>query len=1137
MAQTRECGHRAVALQRCAYAIASFLFLACIAALSFSDRPAAAADALYEGFRHPPRSCSLMPYWYWNGRITPDRSRTEIEEMIHQGVYQAVLFPWDGMEVRYLSEDYFRQVGAALDIAAELGFTLNLADEYDWPSGHAWDFGSDQPELSRVLQQHPDFRMRRLDAVEHAVEGPQLWTAELAAVPEVVVAARQDAPGTLDPDSVRLLPAARALRWEVPAGRWLITVYTLIPAVGGHNTRVDLLNPNAVRCYLDLVYEEYARRFPQHLGRTLKLTLADHEGAYGVPIAWTPALWAEFEKRKGYDLRPLLPLLDHQTLDPVRGRKLRRDYLDEISELYANAFTRQVADWCGRHRLQHATSLYEEQIYIQVGQAGDMFQHWRAGSLVEIDALLERARMPIDFKEAVSVAHLDGKPLVVENQGLQGHATFFSLEKARLGTNMCLLWGANLLVPYSDYDQSKLTWPPQWFLSQPFRPYFHRYADYVRRAQFMNGQGSHVATIAIYYPLETAFANSETLLSAKPHRDLLWNNSMDHTQNLYTALQLELARGGWDYHVLDREYLRRAEIRDGALRLRDEQFRVLILPPMTDMEPAAIRQVLRFLDSGGAVFALGNPPPELRHQRIRQFPVQPRPPFMDRLDYMKQIEVPAEIQRDLRPLLDALAAVVPPEAEISGSDRDNFYWSHRHLGDVDWYWVVNDTDRARGAAWRFRTGGRFEKWDAETGERTPWCNGRGLHFGPWDAFFIVRTSGDAGGCPPDPSPEVVLLTLPPIGWRFTPEAREILVPYAETTHSKKLVWLQPERLSNNKWWLIGPFPFDDHRGFYTPYPPEKGFDPNGKYPGAAGEVAWSWWESPTYFVTIREGLRQGNNRGVYYAFAYVYSPSARRGKLLAAFADSMRAWWNGEMRLSLHRHPKWLLMRDSWAERADIDIRQGWNTVLLKIGPSLMVPTAFMFRITAENGETLRDLVCAREQALPPSQPPDEPLTVAIPPGTTGAPPSIDTSRVPEHPIAFRSATVPFTLQSWSDSALAYYSGRATYETEFLLPALPRGKQVFVDLGEVGAAAEVWLNGSPAGERAWRPFRFDVTKLIKPGKNSLKIRVANSDAGWQSQGDTIYPRGSWGLKYLTERDRLATIRPNGLEGPVRIVAR
>jgi len=116
---------------------------------------AADVELLYRGFRDPPRSYSLSPYWFWNGTITPGETRRQIREMIAQGVHEAILFPWDGMSVRYLSEDYWRQVGAALDAARELGFTLNIADEYDWPSGHAWDMGSQQPELSRVLQKHP----------------------------------------------------------------------------------------------------------------------------------------------------------------------------------------------------------------------------------------------------------------------------------------------------------------------------------------------------------------------------------------------------------------------------------------------------------------------------------------------------------------------------------------------------------------------------------------------------------------------------------------------------------------------------------------------------------------------------------------------------------------------------------------------------------------------------------------------------------------------------------------------------------------------------------------------------------------------------------------------------------------------
>ncbi len=1193
-------GRAAVGLPRAAKA--AFLPALVLGLFWAFGSPGAEVDRLYQEFLEPPRTNSLMPYWFWNAPMTAADTRRQIREMTRQGVYQAVVFPWDGMSIpfregpspdgrrgparerpgiRYLSEEYWKQVGMALGIAREFGFTLNFTDEFDWPSGHAWVVPSDGPELSRVLQAHPELRMRRLEYAEETVEGPRRWTWKGAWQPALAVAAREDSAGRLDAGSCVALPVSdQPLAWEAPAGRWLVTGYRMVPAIGAHNTRVDLLNPDSTKYYLALVYEEYARRFPQHLGKTLRLTLADHEGTYAAPIAYTPRLWDEFRARKGYDLRRVLPLLVRQATDEPAGRRVRRDFMDVVSALYIQSFTGQVSDWCARHGLQHATSIYEEQLYIQAGEAGDMFSQWRAGSAVFIDALLERARMPLDFKEAVSVAHFDGKPLLVENQGLQGHDSFFSLEKARLGSNMCLLWGANYLIPYFDYAPSRIQWPPQWFLDQPLWPCFRHYSRLVNRAQMMNGRGAHVAPVLLYYPLETAFSHAEALLTNRPPPGLGWHNAMDHTENFYSALRLELARAGWDYHIADRAYLSRAAIQDGELKLRDESFRVLILPPMTDMDDGAARQVRRFVEAGGQILAIGELPDGLNPAGIRRFPARQHPPFMDQLDYTKYLSTPAGIREDLKPLLEALRAIEPPQAEVLDEDRDRIYFSHRCEGALDWYWAVNDTDRSRQVTARFRQAGAYEKWEPETGRRTTLRHrGAGtdveLDFEPCDGFFVVRHPGPPSAPEADPiAAEHVVATLSTDRWRFTPEAPSIEVPYAAIEGTSEPLWLAPEALSNRDWWLIGPFPHDDHAGFFHPCPPETEFRPEAGYAGAFGEVRWQWVHSPTYTVTLRDALKpKGGAMGVYYARAEVWSPAARRAKMRAAFADSLAAWWNGRRVFCEHRHTKWVLLRDCWAESAEIDLLAGWNTVLLKVGPSLEGATGFMFRITDDAGRTLRDLVYSRDRnGLTAAVVGRGFLTVSVPPGAWGlrvpsfrkpfrlladarpleAGPDykvrlpdgtgtitfdVAADDTPESPVCFLpGSAAPFRLQSWTDSALANFSGSAWYETEFNLPAAVAGEKLVLDLGEVGLAAEVWLNGRNVGERVWKPFRFDISGAAHPGNNRLRLRVTNSNAGWLAQGGTIYPKGSWGLKYRTERDRLAKLRPNGLEGPVRVVS-
>ncbi|MCC7498355.1 MAG: hypothetical protein IT160_12305 [Bryobacterales bacterium] len=1080
---------------------------------------APSVETLYRSFRDPGSGYGISPYWFWNGKVTEVETHRQIHQMVSQGVRAAVVMNWAGLEPAYLSEEWWKQVGAALDAARAEGLTLNFSDEYLWPSGEAWDYGSLNPEPSRVLQLHPEYHMRRLVQSEYDAGSP----ITLKSDPEAVAAARLDASGEIEPGTLALLPAGRNISWTPPSpGNWKIFTYTLEAAVE-RNTRVDLMNPAAVRVFLDLVYEQYARRFPQHLGTTIRTFVSDHEGSYGSPLAYTPSLWKTFEQRHGYDLRRFLPLVEQTG---VKAAEVRKDYLETLSHLYATNFVQQVTDWCTRHGVQHAHSDIEEQLRFQVKWTGNMFSIWRATSVVYIDALINRARMPLDFKEAASIAHFEGRPFMVENQGLIGHDSYWSLEKARLGTNMCVLWGVNRLVPhYFEYDPAHIQYPPSWFLTQPLWPYFHHYADVTRRALFLNAQGRHDARIAIYYPLETAFAGADGLLKERERTTLRWDNVVDQTQDYYSGLQLELARNGWDYHMMDAYYLERANIGKSELELAGEHFPVLILPPMTDIAAASAARIRRFAEAGGLVLAVGPQPAALDGVAMKRFPIRNHTLFMDQLNYTAYVQAPQSVREDLAPVLDAVRARQAPDVTVASGTRDHLYFSRRFAGDVEWFWAVNDTVSPRTVTVQFARSGVFEKWDAETGvRRTLPSEGSRLtlEFGPWDAYFIVRHGGRATAPVEHRTTRRVLAGIPNTGWEFTPESR-VKVPYAEV--DGKPVWLAPERLANRNWWLAGPFPYNDHKGFFEAYPPEKGFDSN--------DPAWKWTESPT------PAVRPVPRNGVHYAFVNVWSPETRSAQAAVAAFDSVKLWWNGKLVLEKHDHPPFVNLRDAWSKRPAIELRQGWNSVLLKIGPAHGGATGFLFRITDSAGNTLRDIVYSRDKAIP-VKPPARRVryTVNAPPGV--AEPSIDRemdeNAIPERPAVFTPRTARIPLGSWTGSTLANYSGAASYRTSFTLNSLPPEERIVLDLGAVGLAAAVWVNDRKAGERAWRPYEIDITGFVKPGVNRLLVRVANSNAGWMAQGPPIYEGGSWGVRFASERDRLPTLHPNGLEGPVRVLA-
>ncbi|MBI5708108.1 MAG: hypothetical protein HZC36_14095 [Armatimonadetes bacterium] len=87
-------------------------------------------------------------------------------------------------------------------------------------------------------------------------------------------------------------------------------------------------------------------------------------------------------------------------------------------------------------------------------------------------------------------------------------------------------------------------------------------------------------------------------------------------------------------------------------------------------------------------------------------------------------------------------------------------------------------------------------------------------------------------------------------------------------------------------------------------------------------------------------------------------------------------------------------------------------------------------------------------------------------------------------------------LISWSDSTEAgikYFSDKATYRKEFEAPKSLFAKNLrqTLDLGQVEVMAQVKLNGKDLGI-LWRaPYAVDVTGVLKPGKNTLEVRVTN----------------------------------------------
>jgi hypothetical protein len=128
-------------------------------------------------------------------------------------------------------------------------------------------------------------------------------------------------------------------------------------------------------------------------------------------------------------------------------------------------------------------------------------------------------------------------------------------------------------------------------------------------------------------------------------------------------------------------------------------------------------------------------------------------------------------------------------------------------------------------------------------------------------------------------------------------------------------------------------------------------------------------------------------------------------------------------------------------------------------------------------------------------------------------------------------------LHSWSEdtnSGIRYFSGTATYTTSFDLPAtaFAHGAPLTLDLGKVRELASVTLNGKDLGTVWTPPFRVDIGKAARPGRNVLQIKVANL---WVNRliGDAQPDaRVKYTFTTIPTYRADAPLRESGLLGPV-----
>jgi hypothetical protein len=584
------------------------------------------------------------------------------------------------------------------------------------------------------------------------------------------------------------------LDWDVPAGKWIVLRmgYSLTgqknaPASAeATGYEVDKLSRKHVDSYFQNYVGHISGTLGPYFGKSFRYFLMDSWEA-GLEN-WTDDMISEFQKRRGYDPTPYLPVLTGRVVESA-----------DVSDRFLWDFRRTIADLLAENHYGAATQYFAEYgvgLYAEAMGAGDpttgdgledkgrvsipMGEFW-----TQPKGQSDSPEHPADLREASSAAHIYGKKIV-------GAESFTSCttdsvweppsylkplgDRAfTLGINRIIFHTSDQQPFVDDQHKPGITLGPcgqHYTRNNTWAEQAVVWNGYLARSSYVLQQGLFVGDLAYYYG------------EGAPTTVPFWK-------------QVNPAPpAGYNYDWLNTEVLlNRMSVKDGRLVLPDGMsYRVLVLPEDVDQLTVPVLRKIRDLVAAGATVIAPRPTksPSLTgypssDDEVRAIANEVWGPIdgksITKHDYGKgKVYWGKSVQEVLA------AEKTPPDFEHNRPEIDtNLVWIHRHAGDADIYFVANQKERTEDVETRFRVDGKeAELWHPDTGVIEPAEytieNGRTtvpLHLEPFGSVFVVFRQPTTAPSRTLPHPVKTVLTTVqgpwdvsfPLNWGAPPSIR------------------------------------------------------------------------------------------------------------------------------------------------------------------------------------------------------------------------------------------------------------------------------------------------------------------------------------------------------------------------------
>ncbi|UOQ70420.1 glycosyl hydrolase [Hymenobacter cellulosilyticus] len=567
--------------------------------------------------------------WWWQGSAVNEqdltRQLTQYQQAGLGGVEITTIYGQKGAEpqfINFLSPKWLDMLEHTLKESNRLGLGVDMAQASGWPFGGPWVSSADackyatyqtysvqggeqlkeavtflQKPILRTVGQPIDLKQLK----EPVASNPNLQLHAFDQVrfekplPLQALMAYSDKGETLDLTSK--VDATGKLTWTAPAGNWQL--YALFQ--GWHGKQVERAGPggegDVVDHFSKTATQHYLEHFDQAFkGRSLKGLRAFFNDSYEVDDAqgeanWTPQMFSEFQKRRGYDLRQHLPALFGQA-KPDENQRVLTDYRETVSELLLENYTQTWSTWAKTHN-----ALIRNQAHGSPANILDLY------AVTDIPETEGEDLLRIKF--ASSAAHVTGKKLASSETATWENDHFLSsLGDVKKAMDRMLLGGINHTFYHgTNYSPQTAAWPGWLFYAavhfnpnNTFWQDFGQLNRYMAHCQSFLQAGKPANDVLVYLPIYDAYA--------RPGKVLLQH--FDGIEHGFKGMTVgttgeELLRRGYGFDFISDKQLLQVTTAGQALQTGGATYQTILVPDARTLPLPTLEQLLKLASNGATI--------------------------------------------------------------------------------------------------------------------------------------------------------------------------------------------------------------------------------------------------------------------------------------------------------------------------------------------------------------------------------------------------------------------------------------------------------------------------------------------------------------------------------------------------------